>query len=133
MLELKNLTNDNLELFEKIFSKGIASVLTPSVFNKGRKDKAGVNKDHWTHAQYSAILDSRTCPYCKYLDGKIISTSSRDYRSGKYSPPQHKHCRCLWVYISKSEDVQANWKVSKKEIERIQDIAHLKSLRNRGY
>lgn len=70
-------------------------------------------------AQSSAILDRRTCEWCKFLDGKIFDVNDEEFTSGKYGVPRHKSCRCLWIYITKWEpDVKANWvPMSDEEIE----------------
>lgn len=61
-------------------------------------------------ARYSAILDSRVCDYCRFLDGKTLDLDHPAYRSGKYDPPQHSRCRCVWVYIGKNAPPpKMNW------------------------
>ena len=53
-------------------------------------------------AQWSAILDSHTCPLCAQLDGHIVDIDSPDYAF--YSPgAMHAGCRCMWAYIRSSE------------------------------
>lgn len=67
-------------------------------------------------AQYSAILDRRTCSWCRFLDGKIISVKHPDYVSREYHPPAHQHCRCLWIYITKWEpNVTPTWTTPTEE------------------
>lgn len=55
-------------------------------------------------AQYSAILDDRTCDLCEYLDGMIIDTDDPDYE--KFQPPLHHYCRCIWALILPEEEPQ---------------------------
>ena len=53
-------------------------------------------------AQWSAILDSHTCPLCAQLDGHIVDIESPDYAF--YNPgSMHGSCRCMWAYIRSSE------------------------------
>jgi SPP1 gp7 family putative phage head morphogenesis protein len=60
--------------------------------------------------QYSAIHDAKTCPYCRRLDGMVVSVSHEDYVTGRYDPPQHPNCRCTWIQINASEpDVEEDW------------------------
>jgi len=50
--------------------------------------------------QYSAIIDSSTCPLCKYLDRQIISVNNPDW--GEMQPDFHEGCRCIMFYLRKS-------------------------------
>lgn len=73
-------------------------------------------KKQFQAAMYSAILDNKVCSYCESLDGLKISLDHPDYKSGDYSPPQHKNCRCVWIYIHKNEPkVKLNWDKFKKK------------------
>lgn len=53
-------------------------------------------------AQYSAILDRRTCELCGDLDEKVIPIESTDL--ARFTPPIHHNCRCLWVWITREEE-----------------------------
>lgn len=55
-------------------------------------------------AQYSAILDDRTCPLCEKLDGMIGKLDDPDFR--RFKPPLHHGCRCIWAYILPEEEPQ---------------------------
>lgn len=56
-------------------------------------------------AQYSAILDRKTCKLCRYLDGMIVNINDPMYEA--YQPPLHHACRCLWNFIlSTDPDVE---------------------------
>lgn len=46
--------------------------------------------------QLSAVLDSRTTPVCRALDGKIYSVSDR----GRKVPPFHPGCRTVMIAVS---------------------------------
>lgn len=54
-------------------------------------------------AQYSAILDSRTCEFCAALDNMQLNLTTAEGRAlfDKYDPAQHPRCRCIWIYIGK--------------------------------
>jgi hypothetical protein len=59
-------------------------------------------------AQYSAILDRRTCDLCVDLDEKIIPIESTDL--ARFTPPVHHNCRCVWVWITRDEpDFTPTW------------------------
>jgi len=75
-------------------------------FNFGRSIEAEKEKDDIETVQYSAILDSGTCKVCEPLDGQEWDFS--DERTGKYysgNPDCEggNRCRCLLVFIRKSE------------------------------
>lgn len=53
-------------------------------------------------AQYSAILDRRTCDLCAKLDEKVIPIESTDL--ARFTPPIHHNCRCLWIWITRDEE-----------------------------
>lgn len=59
-------------------------------------------------AQYSAVLDRRTCELCDDLDEKVIPIESTDL--SRFTPPVHHNCRCLWVWITRDEaDFTPTW------------------------
>ena len=45
--------------------------------------------------RYLATLDSRTCPICGNLDGKVFAVS--EMKIGVNCPPMHPECRCTTV------------------------------------
>jgi SPP1 gp7 family putative phage head morphogenesis protein len=53
-------------------------------------------------AQYSAILDRRTCDLCRKLDEKVIPIEHTDL--ARFTPPVHHNCRCVWVWITTDEE-----------------------------
>lgn len=60
-------------------------------------------------AQWSAVLDSKTCPLCSELDGQVIHVDDPDF--DLFRPPAHNGCRCVWVYIlDEEENVEFDWK-----------------------
>jgi len=69
--------------------------------NKGRKDVFADNASDIASYQYSAILDTKTCPICDDLDAKVVDEA--EYKRTSFDPPVHHHCRCIWVAILKDE------------------------------
>lgn len=60
-------------------------------------------------AQWSAVLDSHTCPLCEELDGKVIKADNPDFDT--FRPPIHFGCRCFMAYILlEEENVVYDWK-----------------------
>lgn len=53
-------------------------------------------------AQYSAILDRRTCDLCVKLDETVIAIENTDL--ARFTPPIHHNCRCVWVWITRDEE-----------------------------
>jgi len=59
-------------------------------------------------AQYSAILDRRTCELCARQDELVIPIESTDL--ARFTPPVHHNCRCVYVWITRDEpDFTATW------------------------
>jgi len=58
---------------------------------------------------WSAILDKKTCPLCRSLDGKVINASDRAFST--FHPPIHQNCRCLWIGICEDDPhiPEPNW------------------------
>ena len=59
--------------------------------------------------QLSAVLDSRTTPVCRALDGKIYKTSDK----GRKVPPFHPGCRTVMIAVTEDDpaftDGYENW------------------------
>lgn len=53
-------------------------------------------------AQYSALLDKRTCDMCERQDEMVIPIEHTDL--ARFTPPVHHNCRCLWVWITADEE-----------------------------
>ncbi len=75
-------------------------------FGFGRSSEAAKYSDELARVQYSAILDDNTCGICEPLDGE--EWDFEDLRTDKYARGNPEcegktRCRCLLVYISKSE------------------------------
>jgi SPP1 gp7 family putative phage head morphogenesis protein len=78
-----------------------ASAVVAMGVNKGRKDVFADNASDIASYQYSAILDTKTCPICDDLDAKVVDEA--EYKRTTFDPPVHHHCRCIWVAILKDE------------------------------
>ncbi len=58
-------------------------------------------------AQWSSVLDKRTCDWCEWADEKVF-----DHTVEPYDPPTHHGCRCLLAFISRDEfPPSPNWGV----------------------
>lgn len=78
-----------------------ASVIT--AINQGREFVQDINLAKIQAFQYSAILDKRTCNFCRALDGRVVAKNDPAYK--KLMPPQHFACRCIWVEIVDGQEV----------------------------
>jgi len=75
-------------------------------FNFGRGAQAEAEKDSIASCQYSAIMDSNTCSNCERLDGEewdYNDERTARYASGNPDCEGGTKCRCVLVYIAKSE------------------------------
>lgn len=87
---------DMKEKQQKIIDATVAAMVIAAI-NQGRTfvQQTYVNKIQGY--QYSAILDARTCNFCRALDKKVITKDDPAYRY--LMPPQHFGCRCIWVEV----------------------------------
>ncbi len=69
-----------------------------SSYNGGRVNVGKQSTKVSNLAQWSALLDSKTCDFCSWADERIFDTSIEPY-----DPPMHFGCRCLIALILKSE------------------------------
>lgn len=100
-------TKESIKKFYQRQLTGTAQVIVTDAINKGRDEILRSNE--FQAAQYSAILDRKTCPLCERLDGMVIDLDDPDFK--RFTPPVHSSCRCIWVYIRKDEDnVDINFK-----------------------
>jgi phage gp29-like protein len=75
-------------------------------FNWGRSQAAKESSDEIASTQYSAILDNKTCEVCAPLDGQewdFQDERTARYASGNPDCMGGGRCRCLLIYIYKSE------------------------------
>jgi len=91
-------------LFQDFYTSVVgitAAAVVAMGVNKGRKDVFADNASDIASYQYSAILDTKTCPICDDLDAKVVDEA--EYKRTSFDPPVHHHCRCIWVAILKDE------------------------------
>ena len=69
--------------------------------NSGREEGFNDIANQIGGYQWSAILDHRTCPICKSLDGTYFEPG--DPALARLKPPAHLNCRCVLVGILKEE------------------------------
>ena len=85
---------------------GTASVVVGESINRGRNEI--VASGEFQAAQYSAILDERTCDLCADMDSMVVDIDDPNF--DRFTPPVHSNCRCIWVYIRKEEErVVIDW------------------------
>lgn len=83
-------------------------MLSAKALNIARRDGIERGKVPLRGAQYSAILDRRTCDLCAQLDETVIDVTHTDL--GRFTPPVHHSCRCVWVWITTEEaDFTPTW------------------------
>jgi SPP1 gp7 family putative phage head morphogenesis protein len=75
-----------------------------NMVNLGR-DRTAISK--CKKAEYYAILDKKTCPLCRELDGSVVEVGSSEHQN--HMPPIHNRCRCIWVYYDEQETNQPNY------------------------
>ena len=87
-----------------------ARALISEAFNLGRDRQAAAIKERVEKAVYSAILDENLCEECRQDDGKEFRLDTKEYYD--HAPPNRNcestqgggnRCRCLYVYVFKSE------------------------------
>ena len=54
--------------------------------------------------EYSAIIDSRTTPFCRAWDGTVLSLN--DQQLDQITPPNHFQCRSILVPIMRVEEFE---------------------------
>lgn len=103
--EYTDLTAEVFSQYLKDVKNYSASFVSESI-NFGR-DNAVENIDgvEIAAAQWSAVLDDKTCDYCNERDEQIISVTDPEYY--EFQPPAHPYCRCIYIYIT-AEEQQIN-------------------------
>lgn len=83
-------------------------MLASRALNQGRADGIERGGIPLRGAQYSALMDRRTCELCERQDEQVIGIGDLDL--AKFTPPVHHNCRCVWVYITTAEaDFTPTW------------------------
>ena len=88
------------DFYKEVIGLTAAAIVATGV-NKGRKDVFEDSSNDISEYQYSAILDTKTCPICDDLDGSVVDEA--EYKRTEFDPPIHHHCRCIWVAILADE------------------------------
>ena len=88
------------DFYKEVIGVTAAAIVATGI-NKGRKDVFEDSSNDISEYQYSAILDTKTCPICDDLDGSVVDEA--EYKRTEFDPPIHHHCRCIWVAILKDE------------------------------
>ena len=103
---------DDVDDFDDILNDN-SVIATTTMVNVGRNRAAIIAGSKM--AQYSALLDRRTCPLCESLDGMYVEVGSADHL--EFTPPIHNRCRCIWVYIGREERMPSvNFERPKQEL-----------------
>ena len=83
-------------------------MLSSKALNVSRRDGIERGGVPLRGAQYSALLDRRTCDLCRRLDETVIPVTHTDL--ARFTPPVHHNCRCVWVWITTDEaDFAPTW------------------------
>lgn len=83
-------------------------MLASRALNQGRADGIERGGIPLRGAQYSALMDRRTCELCERQDEQVIAIGDLDLQ--KFTPPVHHNCRCVLVYITtEEEDFTPTW------------------------
>ena len=96
-------------------ARTIARTENSKMYNAGRLRRYfdDDNKGFVVALQYDAIVDTRTTPLCRHLDGMIVNVKRLDIIN-KYSPPNHYQCRSVWLPVTKFEEWTDNWDSSEE-------------------
>lgn len=78
-----------------------AEVTVTDMTNLG--EELTLDPDEYPLAQIVETLDTRTCPLCEFLNGKIIRRGTPEW--AEYSRPSHINCRRRFVYWHKDTRV----------------------------
>lgn len=94
-----------LEEFTPRIAKDHAGISAGLAINAGRIDAAeGFEVET---AQWSAILDTRTCELCQWLDGRRILIDDPDFQI--YRPGGlHPNDRCIWIFLTTDDPESEN-------------------------
>lgn len=71
-------------------------------YNKGRLEQFKEVSDFVEAVQFSAVMDKRTTPICRSLNGKIMSMDNK--LVSVYLPPNHFRCRSIIIPVTRYED-----------------------------
>lgn len=117
-LSEKEIINNSILAFDTYANVELVDssiILNHKFYNEGRDwtaDEAGIKQAEW-----SAVLDNNTCPYCESRDGMIINLSDPDF--SQFAPGNvHENCRCIWIFID-GEEMKTTWKSPSKNDQKV--------------
>ncbi len=92
-------------------------------FNRGRlvEIRSKEARNFIQGVEYSSVIDSRTTPVCRHLDGKIFAADSDDLTG--LTPPNHYMCRSVLVPVLIDEPVDQSEMVTPAEVGRGKQLA----------
>lgn len=93
ILERRGWTGRNAYKAEGIFRTNIQSA-----FNAGQFQVLDRNRDIFPYWQYSAIEDSRTSPFCRFMNNKVYPADHPIWE--RIFPPNHYSCRSTVVGLT---------------------------------
>jgi len=97
--------------FRKTSPQGIRAITRTNInaaFNEARLRMYNENSDFVRGVQYSAIIDTRTTPFCVEHDGMTLPLNSP--RVQEVTPPNHFQCRSYWIAVTViDENVVWDW------------------------
>jgi SPP1 gp7 family putative phage head morphogenesis protein len=83
-------------------------------YNQGRLVQGREAGDFLEAWQYSAIMDDRTTPVCRELDGKVFMAD--DPNVDTLRPPRHFNCRSVLVPIVIGDEYNADDVITEDQI-----------------
>ncbi|MCW0953199.1 minor capsid protein [Weissella ceti] len=111
------MVKDSRVVFKNASSRDIHRLITTEFAHIA--EQATLDSYHDTGIEkyeYMATLESRTCDYCRGLDGKVFDTKKQE--TGVNYPPMHPHCRCTtapWFAELGDDVVEENLDVNEDE------------------
>ena len=92
-----------------------------NAFNNGRLLEMRRNPDFIRAVMYSAIIDDRTTPVCKFLDGKLFKLGDSELET--LVPPNHYQCRSVLVPVTIDEQVSRSAFITAAQIGRAKELS----------
>lgn len=99
---LSDLVADSLSDYIPRLAKEQSNRSVGIAINGGREDGASVAAEEIQieTAQWSAILDHKTCPLCAQLDEMRISVDDPDFYRFRPGSLHYNTCRCIWIWLT---------------------------------
>lgn len=102
---LSELVSDSLDDYMPRLAKEQANRSVGIAINGGREDGASTASEEIQieTAQWSAILDHKTCPLCELLDEMRISVDDPDFHRFRPGSLHYNTCRCIWIWLTTND------------------------------